>query len=243
MNCSQPNRQFWLITLVLAFAIGCGRTDNTETQADGDTSVPVSPQAPQTAGDLPIPGEPRMDTPETEAFPRVEFQTTEGNFTVRLHRDRVPNTVKNFLKYVDAGYYVGTIFHEVIPRYAVVGGNYTVSDGRMLLKEVGGNTIRNEAENGLPNKTGTIGMAREPEDADSARCRFYINLADNSGLDFRPNDGSEPLWQTAGYCAFGEVEGDGLKVLERMADKPVTSRNEMNYVPVEPITIISVRKL
>lgn len=242
MNYFQSNGPIWPLWLVLAFVIGCGGKD--EKSPDDDVPTPVSPQAPQTASDLLAPGEAQLTPPGTDSVSRVEFQTSEGTFTVTLHRERVPNTVKNFLDYVDSGYYNGTIFHEVTPGYAVVAGKYTMDGDNMLVKEEGRNpTIRNESENAAPNKAGTIGMAREPEDADSARCQFYFNLTDNSGLDYRPNDGTEPVWQTVGYCVFGEVEGDGLKVLEKIASKEVTTRKELNHVPVVPITIIGIRKL
>ncbi len=85
-------------------------------------------------------------------------------------------------------------------------------------------------------------MARAEQDADSAKCQFFINLGDNTSLDYVPNQADVPVWQTAGYCAFGEVEGDGLKVLEKIAGKPVTSRNEMDHFPVNPVEIISARR-
>ncbi len=235
MTCVQANRHICLLALLLPLALGCGGSDDSKT----DIPVPAAPTPPDMADGI----SPAGAGPATDQTTRVEFQTTAGNFTVLLHRERVPNTVDNFLKYVDAGYYNDTVFHQVIKGYAVVGGGYTFSGDAMLEKTAEGSTIHNEAENALTNKAGTIGMARQPEDADSACSQFYINLVDNAGLDFRPRSEKEPVWQTAGYCVFGQVEGDGLRVLQKIAESEVTSRNEMDNVPVNPCTITAIRRL
>lgn len=240
MNYSQSNGYTWLLAILLAFAAGCGGSEEETPTTDEEGNA--SATSPQTADGLPKAGEPQGDLSEGGLFPRVEFVTTEGTFIVRLRRDLVPETVENFLRYVDGKFYDDTIFHEVTPNYAIVGGNFTESDGKMVEKP-GLVAILNEAQHGLPNQRGTIAMARAPQDADSARCQFFFNLGDNASLDYAPPEDGVPLWQTAGYCAFGTVEEGGMAVLDAIAQKPVTSRNGMDRVPTVPIRIISARKL
>ncbi|NLS92348.1 MAG: peptidyl-prolyl cis-trans isomerase [Planctomycetaceae bacterium] len=238
MNCKPTDRLTWIAALLLAFAAGCGGSDETTPAPTEGNSETASPQA---AGQLPKPAAPQAD-PESAAFPRVEFETSAGTFTVKLRRERAPRTVENFLAYVDQGFYNGTIFHELAPGYAVVGGGYAEEDGQ-IVEKTALVAIRNEAANGLSNKRGTIAMAREEKDADSARCQFFFNLRDNLDLDYAKEEENVPVWQTAGYCAFGEVEGDGLRILDEIAQQPTGSRNGMDRVPLKPITIIRARRL
>lgn len=238
MNCKPTNQLTWIIAVLLAFAAGCGGSDETTPAPTSDNSETASSQA---AGALPKPADPLVD-PESAAFPRVEIETSAGTFTVKLHRERAPRTVENFLAYVDQGFYNGTVFHELAPGYAIVGGGYTEEDGQ-IVEKTALVAIRNEAANGLSNKRGTIAMARETQDADSARCQFFFNLRDNSDLDYSPEEDGVPVWQTAGYCVFGEVEGDGLRILDEIAQQPTGSRNGMDRVPLKPITIIRTRRL
>ncbi len=238
MTYVQSSKITWFAAVVLAFTAGCGSSDESASDPDKDITSPDSPQG---AEDFFEPGEPQVG-PESEAFPRVEFQTTAGTFIVKLHRDRAPETVENFLEYVEEGFYDGTIFHEVMPDYAVVGGGYSLKEGRILPNREG-MIIRNESATALSNKRGTIAMAREQKDADSARCQFFFNLRDNFDLDYAPNDDGQDIWETAGYCAFGEVEGDGLQLLDDISRQPVNSRDNLDRVPVELITITSASKL
>ena len=228
----------YLAVILITLVAGCGGSDDSAPEAESDSPAPT---APQPDDGMHQPGSPRLES-ETEANPRVEVRTTAGTFTVTLRRDLVPRTVDNFLSYVDRGFYDGTIIHQVIRDYAILGGNYTMENGRIVEKS-GGLGINNEAAQGLSNKRGTIAMAREPENADSARCQFFINLVDNTSLDYAPPEDGVPVWQTAGYCAFGEVDADGRAVLDRIAECEVTSVNEMDRVPVETITIESIRRL
>jgi cyclophilin family peptidyl-prolyl cis-trans isomerase len=138
-----------------------------------------------------------------------------GRLVIELDPGKAPATVENFLHYVDAGFYDGTIFHRVVPDFLIQGGGWTSptepkKDG--LQK-----SIRNEARNALKNERGTIAMARTRNPA-SATTQFFINLDDNPKLDFPDGDG----W---GYCAFGKVV-EGLNVVDRIGGVP-TQRNSL----------------
>ncbi len=145
--------------------------------------------------------------------PNYEFETSHGKFTVRLDAEKAPRTVENFRNYVASGHYEQTIFHEVIKApMIVIGGGYTVD-----LKEKPSLTpIRNEADNGLKNRRGTIGMVRRANDIDSATCQFFFNIADNDVLNYKA-----PTPEGYGYCVFGEVTS-GMDVLDRIAQRRFT---------------------
>ena len=239
MNSSQFNRLSCLFSIVLALATGCGGSEESGPVAEGEGSATTSPSS---AEGLLQPGQPQVD-PEADSKPVVEIATTAGTFTVTLHRNLVPRTVDNFLSYVDEKFYDGTIIHQVIRDYAILGGNFKMDGSNILEKQAGGVGINNEAANGLSNKRGTIAMARDPENADSARCQFFINLVDNTSLDAVPAEEGVPEWQTAGYCAFGTVDSAGMAVVDKIGQAKVSSVKGMDRVPVEPITIISIRRL
>ncbi len=136
--------------------------------------------------------------------PQVLIETSKGNITVRLHADKAPISTKNFLQYVQDGYYDGTIFHRVIPGFMVQGGGFLPG----LKQKPGARPpIKNEADNGLKNKRGTLAMARTPQ-KDSATSQFFINLVDNTFLDNNPRD--------FGYAVFGEVVS-GMEVVDAIA--------------------------
>jgi len=144
-----------------------------------------------------------------EKNPVVVIQTNMGNITVELDAAKAPISVKNFLGYVDDGYYSGTIFHRVIKNFMIQGGGLTADMQRKQTK----GPIRNEATNGLSNMRGTIAMARTSE-VNSATSQFFINTVDNKGLDHRgmsPND--------FGYAVFGKVI-DGMDVVDKIAAVP-----------------------
>lgn len=239
MSTSQFSGITWLAAIVVTLAAGCGGSDDTAPAPDEESTPTTSPQP----ADEPLQAARPPVEPESGENPRVEIQTTAGTFTVTLDRQRVPRTVENFLSYVDQGFYDGTIIHRVIKDYAILGGNYKMDGDNILLKDAGGVGINNEAATGLSNKRGTIAMAREIENADSARCQFFFNLGDNTSLDYTEPEEGVPEWQTAGYCAFGTVDADGMTVLDEIAQKDVCSVEEMSEVPVETITILSIRRL
>jgi len=155
--------------------------------------------------------------------PEVVIKTNEGEVTLRLFRDKAPLTVANFLAYVDAGHYNGTIFHRVIPNFMIQGGGFLPD---MTEKETG-EPIVNESRNRLHNVRGTIAMARTA-DPDSAAAQFFINQRSNLQLDWSP--GQE------GYTVFGEVT-DGMAVVDYIASSPVQTLNGHRDVPTEPIVI------
>ena len=158
--------------------------------------------------------------------PKVEMETSMGNIVVELYPDKAPESVKNFLAYVDAGFYNGTIFHRIIPTFMIQGGGLTPN----MQKKPTRPPIKNEATNKLSNKRGTIAMARTM-DPDSATAQFFINVVDNAGLDHR-GDSEE----TYGYAVFGRVTS-GMDV----ADK-IKSVKTANDVPVETVLIKSVKR-
>jgi peptidyl-prolyl cis-trans isomerase B (cyclophilin B) len=141
--------------------------------------------------------------------PNVVIQTNKGDITVELDGDKAPDTVKNFLTYVDEGFYDGTIFHRVIEGFMIQGGGF---DKDMKQKPTHA-PIENEADNGLKNERGTIAMART-SDPHSATAQFFINLKDNDFLNHTSNDPSG--W---GYAVFGRVT-EGMDVVDAIAAAP-----------------------
>lgn len=141
----------------------------------------------------------------TPPFPLVKFETSLGTITIELYPQDAPITVKNFLTYVDEGFYEGTIFHRVIPNFVVQGGGLTFEFQRKKTHD----PIKNEANNGLVNLVATLSMART-SNPDSASTQFFINLKHNETLDYKKN-------VDAGYAVFGKViEGfDVVKKIER----------------------------
>lgn len=160
------------------------------------------------------------------AGPIVQFETNLGPFTVELNSEKAPITSKNFLRYVNDGSYVGSIFHRVIPGFMVQGGGFDKEMNRLSSYP----PIKNEASNGLKNKTATIAMART-SDPNSATRQFFINLADNDFLDHSAGQ--------AGYAVFGKVI-KGFNVIEAIAKTPTHSLGQMRDVPVTPIVITNV---
>jgi peptidyl-prolyl cis-trans isomerase A (cyclophilin A) len=157
----------------------------------------------------------------------VVLETTVGNITLTLFQDKAPLSVENFLKYVRAGHYDGTIFHRVKPRFMVQGGGM---DARMHERPTRP-PIKSEASNGLLNRRGTLAMARM-NDPDSATAQFFINVVDNGFLDYRPG--------SAGYAVFGEVT-QGMDVVDRIVALPTTSKGPHENVPLTPVVIKSAR--
>jgi len=161
-----------------------------------------------------------------EALPRIKLTTSMGDIEVELNPAAAPATVANFLAYVKDGHYDGTIFHRVIAGFMIQGGGFTAGMQRKNTRP----PIRNEADNGLSNRTGTIAMARTP-DPHSASAQFFINVKDNDFLDHRAK--SARGW---GYCVFGRVVG-GMKVVRAIENVPTTARSGMRDVPRTPVVI------
>ena len=164
--------------------------------------------------------------------PSVEFETSQGNFTVELYPEKAPKTVANFLQYVKDGFYENTIFHRVISRFMIQGGGFE----RDLTEKNTREPIVNESNNGLLNEPGTLAMARTM-DPDSATAQFFVNLADNQFLNY-----TSPDPEQIGYCVFGKVTS-GLEIVQKIGLSPTTTMGRNADVPIKPITIKSVKLL
>jgi peptidyl-prolyl cis-trans isomerase A (cyclophilin A) len=158
----------------------------------------------------------------------VTVTTSLGSFDLELDAKRAPGTVENFLQYVDAGFYDGTIFHRVIPGFMIQGGGF---DGAMKQKSTRA-PIQNEATNGVKNETGSVAMART-SDPNSATAQFFVNLVDNEILNHGGRD--------FGYAVFARVSS-GLDVVQKIAAAPTGSRGGHQNVPLEAVVIESIRR-
>jgi peptidyl-prolyl cis-trans isomerase B (cyclophilin B) len=156
----------------------------------------------------------------------VRLQTSLGAITLELDADKAPETVRNFLAYVDAGHYDNTIFHRVIDGFMIQGGGF---EPGMKQKPTQA-PIRNEADNGLRNEAGTVAMART-SDPHSATAQFFVNVADNAFLDFRSADANG--W---GYCVFGRVV-EGADVVEKIRSVATGSKGFHQDVPRDDVVI------
>ena len=156
----------------------------------------------------------------------VKIHTNYGVITLTLFADKAPITVANFLDYVKEGFYDNTIFHRVIDGFMIQGGGF---EPGMVQKESNA-TIQNEANNGLVNNLGTVAMARTNE-PHSATAQFFINVGDNSFLNFKSEttDG----W---GYCVFAEVS-EGMDVVEKIRAVATGNSGYHQDVPEEDVVI------
>lgn len=160
---------------------------------------------------------------------KVTIKTNKGDIELKLDTAAAPETCANFKRYADEGHYNGTIFHRVIPDFMIQGGGF---DENMSQKSTHAN-IKNEANNGLVNNTGTIAMARTP-DPHSASSQFFINLKDNDFLNFRGENQAD-----FGYCVFGETVG-GMDTVNAIAAVATGSSGPHQDVPVEAVIMESV---
>ena len=166
---------------------------------------------------------------KTGGKPVVVLETSQGSIEIELDPEKAPISVQNFLAYVDAGFYDGTIFHRVIPNFMVQGGGFDAKMNQKTTRPA----IKNEADNGLKNDRGTIAMARTAV-VDSATAQFFINSVDNAFLDHK-NETATGF----GYAVFGKVV-KGQDVVDKIEKVATTSRGGMSDVPVEPVVIKSV---
>ena len=168
-------------------------------------------------------------TPAAAKNPVVVVKTSLGTFKAELYQDKAPGTVANFLKYVDDKFYDGTVFHRVIDGFMIQGGGMD----KDLTKKPTRPSIQNEAKNGLKNTAGTLAMARTP-DPHSASSQFFVNVKDNSVLDYPGSDG----W---GYCVFGKVT-EGMDVVDKIKVVPTGTKGGSQNVPLTPVVIESIRR-
>jgi len=159
----------------------------------------------------------------------VTMQTNKGVITLELDGNKAPDTVANFVAYASAGHYDGTIFHRVIPGFMIQGGGF---DADMQQKSTNA-PVKNEANNGLKNVTGSIAMART-SDPHSASAQFFINVKDNSFLDH-----SAPTPSGWGYAVFGKVT-DGMDVVRTIESVPTANKSGHQDVPLEAVVIEKV---
>lgn len=184
---------------------------------------------------------PRKRTPA--APPRVILEIRQGKqdwgrMILELDAKHAPVTVQNFLDYVDAGFYDGTIFHRVISSFVVQGGGQT-SFGKLKTEGLRP-PIKNESDNGLKNVRGTIAMARRPGHPDSATSQFILNMKDNPGLDYGCPEGDG-----SGYCVFGRIVS-GMNILDRFKRVPTRPHPQVHTersMPVDPPVITRAYRL
>ena len=164
--------------------------------------------------------------------PRVRLTTSVGIIELELDAQKAPKTVANFMQYVDSGFYNGTIFHRVIPRFMIQGGGFEPG----MKEKTTGATIQNEADNGLKNLAGTIAMARTP-DPHSASAQFFINTVDNAPLDHR--DKTLSGW---GYAVFGKVT-KGMEVVKRIEFMASGGVGMHQNVPLQDVVIKKAERI
>ena len=173
------------------------------------------------------------DAEETaKGNPKVVLDTSKGKIVIELFADKAPQTVQNYLAYVDTKFYDDTIFHRVIPNFMIQGGGFIADMSQKSTND----PIKNEADNGLENQRGTIAMART-SDPDSATGQFFINSVDNDFLNFKSK--TPQGW---GYAVFGKVV-DGMEVVDAISAVQSGTRGMHSDVPVEPVVIKSARRL
>ncbi len=164
--------------------------------------------------------------------PSVEVETNLGSFVIELANDAAPKTVENFLAYVDAKHYDGTVFHRVIPRFMVQGGGFDTSFEKKPVRAA----IQNEADNGLKNTRGTVAMARTGE-PHSATAQFFVNVVDNSFLDHTSKDARG--W---GYTVFGKVT-EGMDVVDKIAAVKTGPKGTFDKdAPADDVVMLGVKR-
>ncbi len=159
----------------------------------------------------------------------ITLKTNYGDIVLKLHTNETPLTAANFLAYAKNGFYDGTIFHRVIPRFMIQGGGFDVQFQQKNTQAA----IENEANKGAKNKRGTVAMARTA-DPHSATAQFFINTVDNAFLDFKSPSRDE--W---GYCVFGEVVS-GMDVVDKIEQVSTHSRSGHQDVPKQDVIIEKV---
>jgi len=158
----------------------------------------------------------------------IRFETSLGDFTVELFEKDAPLSVANFLSYIDAGFFDGTIFHRIVPGFVIQGGGFTEDMSQKKTQS----PVKNEADNGLKNKRGTLSMART-SDINSATSQFFVNLKDNEFLDHSRGN--------FGYAVFAQVT-EGMDVIDKIAAVETGRKRGFDDVPVEAVIMKSVRR-
>lgn len=159
----------------------------------------------------------------------IRFETSLGAFTIEFFEKDAPVSVANFLKYIDDGFFDGTVFHRVVPGFVIQGGGFTedMTQKKTLAP------IKNEADNGLKNERGSLSMART-NDVNSATSQFFVNLKDNEFLDHTRGN--------FGYAVFARVT-EGLDVIDKIAAVETGRKKGFDDVPVEPVIMTKVSRI
>jgi peptidyl-prolyl cis-trans isomerase B (cyclophilin B) len=223
------NSRFWpsvicVVTSIVLLA-GCEskKKENQEVKEKPDEAQQAAPAEEQ-----------KSIEPEPKGPATVKFETSMGDIVIELNEEKAPITVANFLRYVNEGFYDGTIFHRVIKGFMIQGGGFDTA----VVEKSTHEPIKNESSNGLKNDRGTIAMARTPV-PDSATAQFFINHRDNAGLNY-PSNG--------GYAVFGKIV-QGMDVVDAIASVRTTNKiattragkQPFQDVPVDNVTIISAK--
>jgi peptidyl-prolyl cis-trans isomerase A (cyclophilin A) len=159
----------------------------------------------------------------------IRFETSLGDFTIEFFEKEAPESVANFTRYIDDGFFDGTIFHRIVPGFVIQGGGFTEDMTQKKTKP----PVKNEADNGLKNKRGTLSMART-NDINSATSQFFVNLKDNDFLDHSRGN--------FGYAVFAKVT-EGMDVIDKIAAVETGRSRGFDDVPVEAVTMKSVRRV
>lgn len=164
--------------------------------------------------------------------PKIEFDTSKGKIVLELYADKAPATVKNFLGYIEANFYDGTIFHRVIPGFMIQGGGFTADMQQKKTRAA----VKNEADNKVKNERGSVAMART-RDPHSATAQFFINIGDNDFLNFTAKTAKG--W---GYTVFGRVT-EGMEAVDAIVKVKTGNRGRFQNVPAEAVIIKTARRL
>ena len=159
----------------------------------------------------------------------IRFETSHGDFAVELFEKDAPLSAANFLKYVDDGFFDGTIFHRIVHGFVIQGGGLTADFDQKQTQA----PVKNEATNGVRNQRGTLSMART-NDINSATSQFFVNLVDNAFLDHQPGN--------YGYAVFGRVT-EGMEVVDRIAKVKTGRRKGYTDAPMEDVVIKSAKRM
>lgn len=215
---------------LIAFVGGLATTSLAKPPAQ-PAPTPPAPSIPSTPAAKPL--ETKSDAAAKAAVSVVMMQTSMGDILIELNPEKAPLSVANFLSYVKKGHYDGTIFHRVMSGFMIQGGGFTAD----MKEKATDAPIKNEWQNGLKNKRGTIAMARKggpgTDGVDSATCQFFINVVDNAGLDSPQRDG-------AAYAVFGKVIS-GMEVVDKIKAVKTGAKGGMGDVPLDTVTITTTR--
>lgn len=223
--------RFGLVAMLLgtsALLLGCSKENGSDPAANAGAPATNSGVVAVLPSGVPLPARPAATAELPD--PIVVMKTSLGDIMLRLNQKKAPRTVSNFVDYAITRHYDGTIFHQIESGYVVLGGMYS----EKLVPKQTRYPIPSEAANGLKNKKGTIAMARNPADPNSATSQFFINVVDNPKLD---RTGERP--EEAGYCVFGEVI-QGLDVLNKIAELRTASVKGFEKLPVQTVVVQSV---